>query len=123
VERTFEQKQLFLDIADAIEAQPELYNQGQWFDYDMDCRTTCCIAGWALRLADTATFWELVEDGPAERNFDYIQEKAIELLGLSESEASKLFWMNARPIDENMTMADALRKIAGGDPIEHLVKG
>jgi hypothetical protein len=37
--------ELMLQVADAIEAHPETYNQREW------CGTTCCIAGHALALS------------------------------------------------------------------------
>jgi hypothetical protein len=37
--------ELMLQVADVIEAHPEIYNQREW------CGTTCCIAGHALALS------------------------------------------------------------------------
>ena len=44
-------KELFREIADAVEEEPAMYDQGAWGNFK--CETPGCIAGWATHLMGT----------------------------------------------------------------------
>lgn len=78
-------KDRFLEIADAIENSPSLYDQGIYGDRQMksenECMTPACIAGWAVFLyGDKGDICN-----------SYIDEWAADLLGLDHSVAVDLF--------------------------------
>ena len=114
-------EELFRKVADAIEREPESYDQG-WFFRDLGCGTTACIAGWAVALAkhqgnlsaacrsypDAVNEWMLLEPESI---------PATALLGLTTDDASYLFGQGWRPHD-GLSVPDALRKIGEGAAIE-----
>ena len=80
------------EVADQIEAHPELHDQSTWGTGDpAECGTPCCVAGWACRLGG-GTYGQTVE-----------------------SAAWRLLWVDSRPMpdfDSGSTRAailDALR--------------
>lgn len=106
-------------VADAIEAQPENYNQNEYAEVS-DCGTRCCIAGWAARL-DPRLDWDgepLSRRGVTPGAVHRAGQRA---LGLSEREAAVLFDADWHPSDlacDDPTAAEAaafLRGLADGD--------
>ncbi len=107
---------LFDQIADAIEKEPDRYDQ---LDYETktSCGTAYCVAGWAAHLSGYvstgANFWQL--SGGSQPI--YIHTLAGDLLGLNDDEATDLFddeWTPAHPVWDNVP--DSLRDIGrGGD--------
>lgn len=116
-------KELFLKIADAIEAEPGCYDQSSWYSTDSDlsatlstktvpclsvnqghtCGTKACIAGWAVALTP-------LHDRP---DYFSISLSAEQLLGLSDDQSSYLFHPRWEPKD-GMTVPQCLREIAHG---------
>jgi len=131
--------ELLLQIADAIEAKPELYDQGTWGTYD-ECGTKACIAGWATSLSGyyptVVKGWNR-ETGEPKSFFTYekiskkkFQESswnnesvwpvdtiAEQLLDLSAEESMDLFEETWEPAGE-YTVPEALRALASGVPLE-----
>ena len=62
-------KELFNDIADAIEKEPKMYDQSAWGNFT--CNTPGCIAGWATHLKGV---------NPEEFNEDNLVENAVRYL-------------------------------------------
>jgi len=130
--RTFDQQQLILEVADAIEENAEFYSQSKWFNAFNECGTTCCIAGWAVRIAMPDEFFKRVDRaialGPdkyeyeevAEQDDEWFHEIGMALFGLSDYE-SNLFNYDWMP-PEGMTVPDALRKFAGGDELKDITE-
>lgn len=113
--------ELIRQVADAIEAHPEQYDQCH---YVPDCGTTACIAGWAAVIA--LHHGVLVGAGGDDA---VMHAQPDRLLGLSyieswgqDASAGKarvlgLFNVAWRPHD-GLSVPDALRKIADGASIE-----
>jgi len=108
---------LFRQIADQIENDPESYNDGEYIGLDTFalCRITAGIAGWACLL----TGWRPERGWPAYvvkgGESRHIDEVAAEALGITADELSKLgAWWNYHADGSD---ADALRRIADGAPI------
>lgn len=125
----FEQQQLMLAVADAIENDPASYKQTHWIEVT-ECGTTCCIAGWAVKIAQDEDFERVVSTARAmgiyyESSYAYEEHDswflytAMDLLGLERNEAHKLFGCNWRPAAE-LTVPEALRKFAGGAELEEI---
>lgn len=71
-------------IQQQIQESPNTFNMDYW-----ECGTTCCIGGWALRLAGEQFNW-----------FDQdIQRRAAEGLGLTPRQAQMLFHVAHWPKD------------------------
>lgn len=80
--------ELLEKIKDRITVEPHRFDMGLYFSDDSNlCGTTACIAGWAIILAkpdaangdhDPLSLWE--------------QEAGREVLGISEVQASRLFY-------------------------------
>lgn len=129
-------KELLLKVADAIEKYPELYDQETYGDVEVDdtsCGTTACIAGWACALEGYYPTIATLSDGEVIFGYDNVAKEpwtpfskgvdshvtAQQLLELSENEADVLFGGGWRP-DEDLTVPEALRKIADGISIAEL---
>lgn len=52
--------ELMHQVADAIEAFPELFNMGDWAQAS-ECGTTCCVAGWAVKIARPKVYAQYVD--------------------------------------------------------------
>lgn len=97
-------KQLCLDIANAVEAEPERLFQEEWatlLEYpNGECRTMFCVAGWAVHLSDPEDIlWEVDEGWSKTWKAnetkavwsETLVEKAARLLGLRRGDANRLF--------------------------------
>ena len=83
--------ELFEKIREKIVTTPESYDQGTFGrrDRDAPCGTAACIAGWACVLSgamDPETLYRTSARDPME-----VQDKAAEVLGLSDEDAAILF--------------------------------
>jgi hypothetical protein len=125
MKRTPETIDLMLKVADQIEEEPERYNQ-YYYVMDSPCGTQHCIAGWALVLSgkaqveiDTYTdrAWTCIFVDLETGGWEDPVELGREALGLNEEEAWRLFGASWKPA-ENMSVPDALRKLAWGADIE-----
>ena len=122
-------EELFRRVADAIEANPEQYDQGQW-----ECGTTRCLAGWANRLTGhvvPATWLEIGASASEADSQRFVErmvafsERARSVLGLTSEETDGpdpdeeggLFAETWRP-HPGLSVPDALRKIGEGAAIE-----
>lgn len=124
--------QLFNDIANMIQKQPERYDQGTWGSVragrTLDCGTSHCIAGWAATLALPREAWQPDEYGDYDDIVTvdglerYIGEWAGEVLGLSEEDAERLFSGGWQP-EAGMTVPDALRAIGDGVDVYDVTRG
>lgn len=77
-------KKLVRQIARHIKAHPEQYDQSMYGPHSThmkECRTSCCIAGWACFLSD----------GSTPQTHRAQEERARVLLGLNYEEAHYLF--------------------------------
>lgn len=118
----FDQQQLMLQVADAIEDDPASYAQEHWVDHTY-CGTRCCIAGWAVKIAEPERFNIDFRNQCEVRNLsEYIELNAHELLGLASNKALLLFHSGWKPV-EDMTVSEALRKIAGGSKLSEVTQG
>ena len=121
--------ELFCQIADWIEVEPEAHDQHAWSsDYDADepdgglawvadhaCGGFACIAGWAVHLTHYSKrpdILSLPHDWPEEP----VPQIAQALLGLDRFEAGLLFSSHWEP-PTGMTVPEALRVFADGAPI------
>lgn len=79
-------------VLDQIETHPETHDQSRWVN---TCRTMACVAGWASILSGDEIIPNYV-DGDyrvwVDRRFVEISDRARQLLGLSEDEATDLFF-------------------------------
>lgn len=81
-------RELFGQIADQIEREPQFHNQDTWEGTNAHCGTTRCVAGWAIFLAEgreSLRYQMNAADGD-------VFEKAMDLLGLDDQSASDLFY-------------------------------
>lgn len=83
-----------------IEEHPDEHNQNNWISLreDTECGAVCCFAGWAclLTLPESVSYKKFYRDtgtGPwdGEPDSNHVRNKARDLLGLTDSEASFLF--------------------------------
>lgn len=105
-----------------IEEYPDLYDQSTYGQLT-DCGTKACIAGWAAFLngwkpqaIEKTWSWDFLE---RDSEKDDVHDIAIEVLGITRGEAEILFDQDWEPA-EGMTVPDALKKLAGGEPIENV---
>ena len=109
-------------VLNHIELHPEAHNQQAWASQTHECQTAGCIAGWTVMLVDG---WK-IEDAeyPLAENQRYAVKfftdgnrhpdtRAMELLGLSTTDAEKLFFLHSEA-----TAREALRYIANGKQID-----
>jgi hypothetical protein len=108
-------EQLFRDVADAIEAEPERYDQAEW-ERETECGTTRCIAGWAAWLGARVSFLQW-QKGRHPEWVPFFSDGVESLLGLTAEEGDDLFHTSWRPHD-GLFVPDALRKIGEGAAIE-----
>lgn len=142
--------ELLRKAADAIEKEPGSYNQRWWTSYVFDdknefCGTVCCIAGHAIvqhggslrwdQRDFRRTYWKgptLYSKGKRRLGDDQISEYAARILGLTEEEAEMLFHSEMLPLTLDpwevhtrpalaAAVADALRRIADGAPVDEVV--
>lgn len=85
-------KQLLLQIADEIEAHPEHLDMGGFA-----CNTSCCIAGFAMKLAEPQTFNDYLTGRLGAISF---ATRAQHQLGLDTSQTGELFYTNPYTINE-----------------------
>lgn len=121
--KTAEQKQHLLDIADAIENEPQRFDMKVYYSTDESafCQsveqamnhygTTMCIAGWSGHIAKD--YYNFGINGAASR------------MGLSYEDANRLCLSPGMATAENMPehlrakgMSDAVRQIANDAPVE-----
>lgn len=94
---------LMLEIAERIEAQPDLFDLTDFFEpkdgvpedemlpttgdqFVVSCNTTACVAGWAIVVAqNTTNYWEM-------GGYHAHHNTGRDLLGLTEQEANYLFY-------------------------------
>lgn len=97
-------EELFRKVADAIERNPDSYNQNAW------CGTQACVAGWAVAIerCNGNIAFERVMDAVND-----IHDAAAELLRLDYVDAADLFRASWEPHD-GLSVPDALRKIGEG---------
>lgn len=119
-------KELFNQIADKIEREPENYCQSLWGDKtQQSCGTAHCIGGWAAALSGYKTvdglFWSEVKKN--KRKYEIVS-LVTNLLGLSQVEAAKLFSYHWKPKSsfndlgyDKHDVPNALRRIANGHTI------
>lgn len=114
---------LFRQIADLIEDEPERYDQTV-YHLLTDCGTTGCIAGHAIMING----WQFEESGcvyapGTNRNSDCscgnLNIYAAELLGLTSDEADVLFSPGWAP-SSHLNVPDALRKLGAGADISEV---
>lgn len=124
---------LFNDIADKVENEPEAYDQSTWLEPSKnECGSRGCIAGWAVALSGDAVHNSdgTLRGGVKSRYIDladgrsqFIQEVipfdifARESLGLSGDEANHLFAGTWKP-KSWLGVPGALRALGRGASIE-----
>lgn len=122
---------MFREIADVIELNPHRHHQPSWSSADVrdsviklptgtktvSCGTTQCVAGWAVALDEEN--YGINHVGAA---FNYttntrsnFTEAGADILGLSETEANRLFFHYSEP---PMGWPRALRAIGEGIDIQ-----
>lgn len=87
-------------VLDHIDAHPEQWRQGWWLT-KADCGTAACFAGWACILSGDAPNLTHPDDWEDEVEFSYVvpagdapvhvEERATELLGISDRQSKTLF--------------------------------
>jgi hypothetical protein len=100
-----------LELAEKVKAylreQPLRLGMGDWItryegaqEYAPPCNTVCCVAGATLIVAGIVRD---AADYAARAGKDYIHaaDKARELLGISENDADKLFYVQHWPKNQN----------------------
>ncbi len=107
---------LAAEVLKAIAADPEKHKQSDW-GTKTACGTTMCVAGWTTWLTGEAGFRQSYL--PEEQFLNvidtdsFVEERAKELLGLSDDDAERLFYyMN------NDGARAALEYIAAGEKID-----
>lgn len=126
---------LLHEIADAIEARPEAYNQGNWIsandDLDIEplkgfklltegaCGTTACVAGWAVALNSKDKKIKSIIKGMDDN--DSVADLATNLLWphLTKDECDRLFQADWAP-RHSKSVPSALRKIAKGKSVDEV---
>jgi hypothetical protein len=135
---------MFYLIAEAIEEYPSMHDQAVWYQNIEDgndatvemfvagrqvrCGTAQCVAGWAIVLDGRFNGFHVNENMTISAVIDYsvaestsIVNAGAEILGLTKSEASELFytfkdgneldWPNAlRDVGDGMEIPRAIRK-------------
>jgi len=128
--------ELLLAVADAIEANPDNYNQEDWIASDEvlqdapqtkrfdaliegSCGTTACVAGWCVAInAKNKSIRNRIKNlGDS----DSVGDMAAKLLWplLEQNEADELFQANWRPLSSK-SVSSALRKIAKGKRVSEV---
>lgn len=128
--------ELFHQIADKIEKEPEGYNQEFW-GQRTSCGTAYCIGGWAVVLGgkDQIIYSDEGELLGLRNGWDNswteVSDAARELLGIAphtyasdpyEDVTDRLFMSGWRP-REDMTVPEALRAIANGAKLADVTRG
>lgn len=109
---TEDQSDLFRQIADRIEDNPNRYDQREWrTQVDHPCKTAYCIGGHALAIRG------LFEESLLGLNSP--RPMPAGLLGLDEDEDEVLFAMSWGP-REGLSVPDALRCLAEGAEISEV---
>lgn len=116
-------------ILDYITKHPEKHEQKDWFtgDYENDCGTTACVAGYAILFSNDSRFtyqrrwggytsamtdnWVTIK--PIDANVCDFHHAGRELLGLSKFDASVLFFNTT-----NDQARAALEVLVQGDRID-----
>ena len=113
VEPTDKQLAMRRQVADALIAEPERYDQDV-FGTKIDCGTAHCIAGWAMILADyTVTFRGNPDDSHVEwarPDGSFVEceyRDGGHLLGLSMDQAVELFSPNWKADEQGTATAAA----------------
>lgn len=111
---------LLREILAYIDEHPEQHNQDWWAHAEEGCGTTYCVAGWAVHLRGYSIEWAPFGDG--EYQADYCRDvngdrrligaAAMELLGLTDGEATQLF-TGCDNRDEVRDVAERIAKRAG----------
>ena len=78
-------KELFNEIADAIENEPRMYEQACWGTLENECRTPGCIAGWACYLQEQKDSSQPIVEGfkntrALKHLFDYDSETPVPIV-------------------------------------------
>jgi hypothetical protein len=100
---------LLKQVADAIEKDPVRLDMSSWTDTDdavAPCKTTACIAGWAVTLSlakqaldDPKAWRKAVVSMDRENRPLSISDSAVEKLGITDAQSEKLFHADGWPKD------------------------
>lgn len=99
---------LLFAVADKIEAEPDRYDQADYFTLGA-CGTAYCVAGWVIALGRP----DLLEPDGSIKNLRQGRwgEIAADTLDLPRINAALLFYGDARPL-QGLTVPEALRQMA-----------
>lgn len=102
-------KKLMLEVAKRIEEDPTSYDQSSF------CGTAFCVAGHAMMAAGYMQSGSKTGDGDfvKDGHFEWADEKATELLCLTQDESDELFDESWRPF-ARYTVPEQLRLYADG---------
>lgn len=114
---------LLRQVADAIDAHPEMHNQDFFFavaDQTIEvggvvhkCATTMCVAGWACALAGRYAGDGVARDASGE--LTGVADLAADLLGLTWEEGQRIFFSFE---EDTHGYAEMLRAVANGAHVE-----
>lgn len=108
---------LFDQIADQIEKQPELWNQGEW-EEELGCETTRCIAGWAVHFSGMFIVTESVFDDVGLNTYlGTTRDEAERVLGITPAEGAVLFFGIDDTVADAKSVARWLREVGRGRDI------
>lgn len=102
-------QQLAQLVFDQVTTFPETHHQAEWFNDD--CGTVACVSGWAQLFCDGYVQGRLSDSRASHR-------RGQELLGLSDYDATRLFYMV-----NNDQAKLALKYLANGETIDWAVVG
>lgn len=88
--------ELLEQVKAAILAEPHLFNMDD-FICRGSCGTEACIAGWAVKLSDPATFQYAEGLSGTQYTNDLVLNAARSALQLRWDEAARLFWLISWP--------------------------